>query len=71
MDESPIPPDQSRPRPRWLLGTLVVALGLVVLAVIAVAWLNGDHLRGPLVRYIESHTGRQVRIDGPLEVHLF
>ena len=48
-----------------------MALGLVVLAVIAVEWLNGDHLRGPLVRYIEAHTGRQVRIDGPLEVHLF
>jgi uncharacterized protein involved in outer membrane biogenesis len=71
MDESPIPPDRSPPRPKWLLGTLAVALGLAVLAVIALVWLNGDHLRGPLVRYIEAHTGRQVRIDGALEVRLF
>lgn len=53
------------------MGTLAVALGLAVLGVIAVAWVDGDHLRGPLVRYIEAHTGRRIRIDGPLEVHLF
>ena len=50
-----------------------MALGLVVLVVItALYWLNGNHLRGPLVRYIEAHTGREIRIEGPLEVvHLF
>ena len=72
MDESPKPLDRSRPRPRWLIGTLAVALGLAVVVIVGVAWVNnGEHLRDPLIRYLESHTGRRVRIDGPLEVHLF
>ena len=49
-----------------------MALGLVVLLIVGAAWVNdGDHLRGPFIRYVESHTGRRIRIDGPLEVHLF
>ena len=72
MDESPKPLEGSRRRPKWVLGTLAVALGLVVLAVIvAQYWLHGNHLRGPLVRYIEAHTGREIRIEGPLEMQLF
>jgi AsmA family protein len=72
VDESPKSLDGSRRRPKWVLGTLAVALGLVVLAVIvAQYWLHGNHLRDPLVRYIEAHTGREIRIEGPLEVQLF
>ena len=72
MDEPPKPLHRSRPRPRWLIGTLAIALGLIVLVMTGVAWVNnGDHFRGPFIRYMESHTGRRVRIEGPLEVHLF
>jgi uncharacterized protein involved in outer membrane biogenesis len=49
-----------------------VALGLIVLGVVAIAWVNtGSHLRGPLIRYLEGRTGRRVRIEGPLKVQLF
>jgi uncharacterized protein involved in outer membrane biogenesis len=49
---------------QWSLGTLaVVIVALVVLA-------NGTTLRGPLIHYLEERTGRQIRINGPLELHL-
>lgn len=49
-----------------------MALGLAVLGVVGAAWVNdGEHLRDPFIHYVESHTGRRIRIDGPLEVHLF
>ena len=42
-----------------------------LLVTAAVVWVdNGDHLRGPLIHYVQAHTGRAIRIDGPLEVHL-
>src|SRR5579859_2114613 len=70
MHESPKPPDQARPRSRWILGTLAVAAVLAALLIGAMTWFNnGDHLRAPLIRYFRAHTGRDIRIDGPLEVH--
>ncbi|MDB6007973.1 MAG: AsmA family rane protein [Gammaproteobacteria bacterium] len=53
-----------------LLGTLAAALVLLGLLVTAVALLDGNQLRGPLVRYLTAHTGRPWRIDGPIEAHL-
>ena len=53
-----------------LLGTLAAALVLLGLVFTAVALLDGDQLRGPLVRYLTAHTGRPWRIDGPIEAHL-
>jgi uncharacterized protein involved in outer membrane biogenesis len=51
---------------------LAVASGVAALATAGAAWVNnGDHLKGPIIRYVERRTGRQIRIDGPLEVHLF
>ena len=48
-----------------------MATGLLVLVIAALIWINnGDHLRDPLIHYLVAHTGRQIRIDGPLEVHL-
>jgi len=72
MDEPPKPPGQSRLRSRWLLGTLAVAAVLAALLIGAMTWINdGDHLRAPLRRYFRSQTGRDIRIDGSLEVSLF
>jgi uncharacterized protein involved in outer membrane biogenesis len=53
-----------------LLGTLAAALMLLGLLVTAVALMDGNQLRGPLVRYLTAHTGRPWRIDGPIEAHL-
>jgi len=48
------------------------ALGAVLTA--AILWLyflDWNTMRGPLARYASERLGREVRIDGPLEVHLF
>jgi AsmA family protein len=42
----------------------------MVVLIAAVALMDGNHMRGFLLRTIQAHTGRQVRIDGALEVHL-
>ena len=52
---------------RWTLGTLAVLLGVMVTLVLLV---NGNTVRGPLVHYFQSRTGRPIRIDGALELHL-
>jgi AsmA family protein len=55
---------------KWSLGALAVLIvGLLVL-IAAAALVDANHLRGFLVRTIQARTGRQIRIDGPLEVHL-
>jgi AsmA family protein len=53
-----------------LLGTLAVLLVLLGLFVAALALLDANYLRGPLIRSLAAHTGREFRIDGPLQVHL-
>jgi hypothetical protein len=53
-----------------LLGTLAAALVLLGLLVTAAALMDGNQLRGPLIRYLTAHTGRPWRIDGPIEAHL-
>ncbi len=63
-------PEAMRRAPKGLLVTLAVVLAVVGLVIAAVALLDGNRLRGPLVRYLASHTGRQFRIDGRMEVHL-
>src|SRR5258708_26995211 len=60
----------SRRALKALLGTLAAALVLLGLLVTAVALMDGNQLRGPLVRYLTAHTGRPWHIDGPLEAHL-
>ena len=55
---------------RWSLATLAVVFAIIALIAAALAWTEGDHLRGPLSGYVSRHTGREIRIDGPLRVHL-
>jgi uncharacterized protein involved in outer membrane biogenesis len=52
----------------WALGissVLILALALFL------AWFNWNMLRGPIAREASARTGRQVRIDGNLAVHLW
>ena len=51
----------------WSLGTLAVVLGVIVTFLLLV---GGNTVRGPLAHYFAASTGRQIRIDGPLELHL-
>ena len=63
----------SRLAPRILKGslaTLAVVFGAIAVLAAALALVNGNHLRGPLAGFIARHTGRQIRIDGPLSTHL-
>jgi AsmA family protein len=53
-----------------LLGTLAALLVLLGLFVAALALLDANYLRGPLLRSLAAHTGREFRIDGPLRAHL-
>ena len=53
-----------------LLGTLAAMLVLLGVFVAALALLDANHLRAPLIRSLASHTGRVFRIDGPLQAHL-
>ena len=55
---------------KWSLGILVAALALVAILAATLAWVDADHLRGPLVGFMSRHTGRPIRIDGPLHAHL-
>ena len=66
MNASPAP----RRALRGLLGTLAAVLVLLALFVAALALLDANHLRGPLIRYLAQRTGREFHIDGPLEAHL-
>src|SRR3981081_2780058 len=58
---------------RWLkltLGTLALLVALLAVLAAAVVILS-SHLRGPVIRYVETHSGRQVRVDGKFDVYLF
>jgi len=55
---------------KWSLAILAAVLGMVALLAIALALVDADHLRGPLVGFMSRHTGRPIRIDGPLHAHL-
>jgi uncharacterized protein involved in outer membrane biogenesis len=51
----------------WGLG----AFGVIVLAIaLCLLLFDWDWLRGPLARYASARTGREVRIEGHLRVHL-
>ncbi len=58
-----------RPRPGlyWVGGTLLALVGLSILAVVA---LDAGYLRGPLLKWIASHTDRPIRVDGTLSLHI-
>ncbi len=52
------------------LASLAIVLGLLAVLVTALALVDGNHLRGPITRYLSERYGRQIRIDGNLSAHL-
>jgi uncharacterized protein involved in outer membrane biogenesis len=57
----------SFPRPaRWIAGAV---LGLAVLAILVVALMDWNWLRGPIASRVTAATGRAFAIRGDLEVH--
>jgi AsmA family protein len=60
----------SRRALKWSLVTLAAVLVVLGLLVAALALVDADHLRAPLTHFIAAHTGRQIRIDGPMKAHL-
>jgi uncharacterized protein involved in outer membrane biogenesis len=60
------PPRRRPPGLGWAIAGCVVLLVVIFLAVFDWNWL-----RGPIGRYASARTGRVVRLDGDLRVHLF
>jgi uncharacterized protein involved in outer membrane biogenesis len=56
------------PLVNWLFG---VCVAILVAIAVFLAWFDWDKLRGPIARYASAATGRAVRIEGHLKVHLF
>src|SRR5471032_2019038 len=52
---------------KWVGGFF---LGLTVLLVLAVAFIDWNWLRDPIARKVSSSTGRSFAINGDLDVHL-
>jgi len=62
-------PNRAIPRPVWW--TLGVSTLLIVAIALFLAFFNWNLLRGPIARRASAVTGRAVRIDGDLAVHLW
>jgi len=57
----------------WLKLTLrTLAVLVALLAVLGAAvLLFSNHLRGPVIRYVQAHSGRQVQVAGRFDIRLF
>jgi AsmA family protein len=61
-----------RRRLKWLAITVAASFAAIVLAVaLLAAALDAGYLRGPFIRFLGAHSGRQIRIDGRMEAHFF
>ena len=58
-------------RSRPLLWSLAAALAVLAAGILWLYFLDWNTMRGPLARYASYRLGRQVRIEGPLDVDLF
>ena len=52
----------------WLLGAL---LGLILIALLLGIALDAGYFHGPLVKWLAADARREIRVDGPLRLHLF
>lgn len=55
---------------KWALTALAALLVVIAGLAVAVAFVDPNHLRAPLIRLAAARSGRQVRIEGPIEAHL-
>jgi uncharacterized protein involved in outer membrane biogenesis len=61
-----------RRRLKFTVATLAAALAAVILAVaLLAAAVDAGYLRGPFIRFLSAHSGREIQIDGRLEAHFF
>ncbi|MDB6087425.1 MAG: AsmA family protein [Gammaproteobacteria bacterium] len=56
---------------KYLAMTLATLLVAVALLVTTVTLMDANRFRGPLGRFVAARTGREIRIDGALQAHLF
>lgn len=49
----------------------ITLLALLIAALVTLYFLDWNQMRGPLSRYLSYQTGREVRIEGDLDVRLF
>lgn len=54
-------------RAAWILAGLL----LLIVALAGAAVVYANHSPRPLIRYFAAGTGRQIRVDGPYQAHLF
>lgn len=61
-----------RRRLKWTAAGLAAAFAAIILAIaLLAAAIDAGYLRGPFIRFLSAHSGRQIQIDGRLEAHLF
>jgi AsmA family protein len=53
-----------------MLAALTGVVVLLAALAAAAALVDANHLRGPLIRLLAARTGRQIQVDGALELHL-
>jgi len=51
--------------------TGITLLAFLVAVIVTLYFLDWNQMRGPLSRYLSDRTGREVRIEGNLDVKLF
>jgi uncharacterized protein involved in outer membrane biogenesis len=72
--QAPSPAGASNPRRRRRRRALAIGGGIVAVLVLAIVvfllLFDWNWLRGPIGRYASARTGRAVRLDGALKVHL-
>lgn len=57
---------------KFAVVTVAAALATIILAVaLLAAAVDAGYLRGPFIRFLTAHSGREIRIDGRLEAHFF
>jgi AsmA family protein len=52
---------------KWLLGALITLIAVILLLAAA---LDAGYFHGPLVRFLSSRAQREIRVDGPLRLHV-
>ena len=52
----------------WVGSTILAIAALCVLAAVA---LDAGYLRGPLLKLLAAYSGRPIRVEGRLSLHIF
>jgi AsmA family protein len=66
MEDSPV----NRTALKWSIRAVAAVLAAIAALVAVAAFVDANHFRAPLARFIAARTGRDIRIDGSLKAHL-